>query len=297
MKIQSTNSINFNGIFINQSHNNNGNWKMEYYPYCWENNNTGKMAPPEDITLFSYKLPDNEKIFHDYGQYKVALDVHDTTFYINDLSKDLLRSKIDEMPSMNREESLSVLKNKYRALLRKQEDALYHLHSYDKTDKVNEISENFNGWKRLYYEKSVFSNTRNQAVENMTTYKDEIVDKYKQLVSDMKNYIGIRNAMPSVESKINKLEEEVKTLKNARDKGMLIDISRRDIYDPNKALWQELQYNLKAALGKIVALPHMTISVKELMKNANATSQTKDVAMTVINYVDKSIAGTLHYKI
>ena len=52
MKIQAINTnTNFKGLFTDKSAQNNGNWRMEYQPYSWESNNTGKMANKERIDI------------------------------------------------------------------------------------------------------------------------------------------------------------------------------------------------------------------------------------------------------
>ena len=68
----------------------------------------------------------------------------------------------------------------------------------------------------------------------------------------------------------------------------MIDISRRDIYDPNKALWSALQ-NIKEAAEKYVSLPHKTISVQEILKAVGTKAKKVDIPKLAVQYVDTLI--------
>ena len=84
MKIQAINTnTNFKGLFTDKSAQNNGNWRMEYQPYSWESNNTGKMANKERIDIYANMLPDNEEIYtKNKGYYaETSGDILGTTSY------------------------------------------------------------------------------------------------------------------------------------------------------------------------------------------------------------------------
>ena len=72
----------------------------------------------------------------------------------------------------------------------------------------------------------------------------------------------------------------------------MIDISRRDIYDPNKALWQAMQ-NSKDAVEKYVSLPHKTISVQEILKAIDTKAKNVDIPKLAIQYVDSLIRNRI----
>ena len=72
----------------------------------------------------------------------------------------------------------------------------------------------------------------------------------------------------------------------------MIDISRRDIYDPNKALWQAMQ-NIKDAVEKYVSLPHKTISVQEILKAIDTKAKNVDISKLAIQYVDSLIRNRI----
>ena len=113
MKIQAINNTNFKGLFTDASGINGGNWRMEYSPYSWESNNTGKMANQTDIDVYAKNLPDNDKIYtYDLStRRKSARDILGTEFYFENADGKMRRT-ITEVPEMNREDSLRVLDKK-----------------------------------------------------------------------------------------------------------------------------------------------------------------------------------------
>lgn len=124
MKIQAINTnTNFKGLFTDKSAQNNGNWRMEYQPYSWESNNTGKMANKERIDIYANMLPDNEEIYtKNKGYYaETSGDILGTTSYYKTYDGRMRRT-IDEMPSLNREDSLKVLDKKLGKFLEQKQE-------------------------------------------------------------------------------------------------------------------------------------------------------------------------------
>ena len=77
-------NINFKGLFIDKSLENDGNWRMEYSPYSWETKNwniDSKMASQSCIDIYGNELPDNEKIYSAIENKKSAKDILGTEFY------------------------------------------------------------------------------------------------------------------------------------------------------------------------------------------------------------------------
>ena len=71
MKINAITNTSFKGLFTDRTQENNGNWRMEYRPYSWEN----KMVPKTKIDVFSSVLPTNEEIYIGGGQRESSKDI------------------------------------------------------------------------------------------------------------------------------------------------------------------------------------------------------------------------------
>ena len=70
-----------------------------------------------------------------------------------------------------------------------------------------------------------------------------------------KNYIKLMGSIDAVRQTKENGQKEIKQLEELRKSGKLIDISRRDIPNPNEALKQALA-DIRAAAGKFLCLPH-----------------------------------------
>lgn len=296
MKINAINNTNFRGLFTDKSSQNGGNWKMEYSPYAWESPNgynLSKMDIQRDIDIFGTVLPDNEKIYTDkYGR-KSAKDILGTEFYYEQDGK--IRKTITEVPAMNREDSLRVYNSKLQKFLEMKSNKLASIAQTiidipngfaDMCSKFNERARDI---KQGYFARSY---TLEGSSNEMTTQFDNMTRSANKAVDEFKQYKSMRESMDFVKKYIAENDKEIELLSEKRNAGKLIDISKRDTYDPNKKLWQALQ-NIKEAVDKYVSLPHKTISVQEILNNIGKDIKKADIPKIAIEYVDYLISNRL----
>lgn len=296
MKINAINNTNFKGLFTNKSSQNGGNWKMEYSPYAWESRNwynLSKMDIQRDIDIFGTVLPDNEKIYTDkYGR-KSAKDILGTEFYYEQDGK--IRKTITEVPAMNRENSLKVYNRKLQKFLEMKSqkmdaiaEAIRNIPNgfYDMSSKFNERADDI---KKMYIRR-VYSLEGSSDV--MSEQYNKMRNSAMNAVDQFETYKNLNESKDYVKNYIAENDKEIALLSEKRKAGKLIDISRRDIYDPNKKFWEALQ-NMKEAADKFVALPHKTISVKEILKKIGDGVKKADIPNEAIRYVDYLVSNRL----
>ena len=296
MKINAISNTNFKGLFTDKSAQNGGNWKMEYSPYAWESRNwynLSKMDIQRDIDIFGTVLPDNEKIYTDkYGR-KSAKDILGTEFYYEQDGK--IRKTITEVPAMNRENSLKVYNRKLQKFLEMKSqkmdaiaEAIRNIPNgfYDMSSKFNERADDI---KKMYIRR-VYSLEGSSDV--MSEQYNKMRNSAMNAVDQFETYKNLNESKDYVKNHIAENDKEIALLSEKRKAGKLIDISRRDIYDPNKKFWEALQ-NMKEAADKFVALPHKTISVKEILKKIGDGVKKADIPNEAIRYVDYLISNRL----
>ena len=303
MKINAINKINFKGLFIDKSNENKGNWLMEYRPYSWEleNNLKHAEAPQTEWDIYSSKLPDNEKKFTDYtgglpeeeckSGNKFSHDILGTKFYDVNYSRDYRKEKITVGEAMNREESLKVYNKKLKVFMQMKKDLMKTQteilpNSMEKVEKMTELfDERSSDLKKSYL-------ARSYAIESSSRKMDEQFNGVKSLaintINGFQNYVKLNNSLNDVQKLYNKNQAEIQLLESSRKSGNLIDISVRGKFDPNKSLWDALQ-DLKSAVGKIIALPHKTIAVKELMEMIGRNIKESQIANEGIKIIDQMI--------
>ena len=297
MKINAISNTNFRGLFSNKSAQNGGNWRMEYSPYAWESKNgweiDSKMANQNNIDIFGTCLPDNEKIYTEKNGKKSAKDILGTEFYYEQDGK--IRKTITEVPAMNREDSLRVYNSKLQKFLEMKSNKLASIAQTiidipngfaDMCSKFNERARDI---KQGYFARSY---TLEGSSNEMTTQFDNMTRSANKAVDEFKQYKSMRESMDFVKKYIAENDKEIELLSEKRNAGKLIDISKRDTYDPNKKLWQALQ-NIKEAVDKYVSLPHKTISVQEILNNIGKDIKKADIPKIAIEYVDYLISNRL----
>ena len=143
--------------------------------------------------------------------------------------------------------------------------------------------------KNSYFGRSYTTEDSSRVMENkFNKVKDSLEDVTKQF----KDYANLRDSSDKVRQCINDNENEINLLSEKRKAGKLIDISRRDIYDPNKALWNAMQ-NIKEVAEKYVSLPHKTISVQEILRAVGSKAKSADIPKLAIQYVDALIKNRI----
>lgn len=314
MKIQPI-KTSFKGLFTNKTNENNGNWRMEYSPYSWEKYTEyyfdsgrakevldGKfsiMSRQESWQLMADDIPDNEREYqitylpgyYPNKAYECCKDILGTEFYYCDYLKNSMRRTITVVPAMNLEDSLIVKSNKLKVFVEKKQEykkeLVKELQNQEKL--LEEHESEFNNY---YYDhdEGFLDRTRDKAenAKGMYWSFSHYRDRLSSIKKDYQKIESLRDSIDKINSNIIKMQEDARTLQQARIKGTLIDISRRDINDPNKLLWDALQ-NIEAAMGKIIALPHRIISVKELISSLNQNIRQSRIPEKAIEAVDHLI--------
>ena len=288
MKIQAINTnTNFKGLFTDKSAQNNGNWRMEYQPYSWESNNTGKMANKERIDIYANMLPDNEEIYtKNKGYYaETSGDILGTTSYYKTYDGRMRRT-IDEMPAMNREDSLKVLDKKLgKQELRKELEA-----NFDRqTLAIRSSSDNYN---IASYELDNTFWTKKNIKNNMDNAARELKNNADIMYQNSQNYIKLMGSIDAVRQTKENGQKEIKQIEELRKSGKLIDISRRDIPNPNEALKQALA-DIRAAAGKFLCLPHKLMSMDEILKIVNPRNLSSGYDNEIMHHIEKLIKRTV----
>lgn len=293
MKIQAINTnTNFKGLFTDKSAQNNGNWRMEYQPYSWESNNTGKMANKERIDIYANMLPDNEEIYtKNKGYYaETSGDILGTTSYYKTYDGRMRRT-IDEMPAMNREDSLKVLDKKLGKFLEQKQELRKELEAnFDRqTLAIRSSSDNYN---IASYELDNTFWTKKNIKNNMDNAARELKNNADIMYQNSQNYIKLMGSIDAVRQTKENGQKEIKQIEELRKSGKLIDISRRDIPNPNEALKQALA-DIRAAAGKFLCLPHKLMSMDEILKIVNPRNLSSGYNNEIISHVEKLIKRTV----
>ena len=293
MKIQAINTnTNFKGLFTDKSAQNNGNWRMEYQPYSWESNNTGKMANKERIDIYANMLPDNEEIYtKNKGYYaETSGDILGTTSYYKTYDGRMRRT-IDEMPAMNREDSLKVLDKKLGKFLEQKQELRKELEAnFDRqTLAIRSSSDNYN---IASYELDNTFWTKKNINNNMDNAARELKNNADIMYQNSQNYIKLMGSIDAVRQTKENGQKEIKQIEELRKSGKLIDISRRDIPNPNEALKQALA-DIRAAAGKFLCLPHKLMSMDEILKIVNPRNLSSGYDNEIMHHIEKLIKRTV----
>ena len=293
MKIQAINTnTNFKGLFTDKSAQNNGNWRMEYQPYSWESNNTGKMANKERIDIYANMLPDNEEIYtKNKGYYaETSGDILGTTSYYKTYDGRMRRT-IDEMPAMNREDSLKVLDKKLGKFLEQKQELRKELEAnFDRqTLAIRSSSDNYN---IASYELDNTFWTKKNIKNNMDNAARELKNNADIMYQNSQNHIKLMGSIDAVRQTKENGQKEIKQIEELRKSGKLIDISRRDIPNPNEALKQALA-DIRAAAGKFLCLPHKLMSMDEILKIVNPRNLSSGYNNEIMHHIEKLIKRTV----
>ena len=293
MKIQAINTnTNFKGLFTDKSAQNNGNWRMEYQPYSWESNNTGKMANKERIDIYANMLPDNEEIYtKNKGYYaETSGDILGTTSYYKTYDGRMRRT-IDEMPAMNREDSLKVLDKKLGKFLEQKQELRKELEAnFDRqTLAIRSSSDNYN---IASYELDNTFWTKKNIKNNLDNAARELKNNADIMYQNSQNYIKLMGSIDAVRQTKENGQKEIKQIEELRKSGKLIDISRRDIPNPNEALKQALA-DIRAAAGKFLCLPHKLMSMEEVLKIVNPRNLSSGYNNEIMHHIEKLIKRTV----
>ena len=291
MKIQAINNMNFKGLFTDKSAQNDGNWRMEYSPYSWENNNTSKMAPKARIDIYAAALPDNEEIYTSYGNNaENSVDILGTESYYR-RSDGKMRKTITEVPALTREESLKVQNKKFDIFLnmKKNEYNKIKIEASIIPDRLMRARNSYNSYSKnipfsFFTGASIQKATANRMGDAFNTVHDDALELYRKFMS----YAKLRESSDAIAAQKKENVLEIELLEKARKDGKLIDISRRDIDGASNAL-KEALLSTKEAAGRYVALPHKTITLESILKEIGSKVNSADIPAEAVKFVENLI--------
>ena len=292
--------LSFQGLFTDKSRFNDGNWKMEYRPYSWEK--CARMALKQKFDLADTVLPDNEEIYTCFGNGKnyvkeVSKDILGTVSYYKYIDAengtDVMRSTITNMPCMNLMESLDVKYRKLSAFLDMKHDKMsfLELEFEQAPEKVGAQKKRFDSATDEMRGLGFLSSRkdRNSVLAKIEYIYSRTQDSLKDIISNITYYVKLRDSAEVVKHERKMVRAELEKIRKAKDEGNLIDISRRDVKDPNKALWDAM-HNVEEASEKLVALCHRTISVKEILDGIGKNVSKDQIPAKAINFVENLMA-------
>ena len=114
----------------------------------------------------------------------------------------------------------------------------------------------------------------NQEKAIMVQKACETYDKANKFVKLVDSIDAIKDMIESNTKEINKIAE-------LRKSGLLVDISRRDIANPDAAL-KPILNNAKDAIGKFICLPNRLESVKALIEMAKLNNLELDTCIRLL---------------
>lgn len=270
MKVLPINRLNFKGELIDTSKD--GIWSVKYRPYSWEKPDDFFINNSKSFSLTDTKLPDNEWMLgKTEGPRVYKTDILGTALdYQERLCSDTRTVvPVNEVgPSMNLEESLIVLEKKLRAFLGLKEKAMLDLkkeisETRSEFPKISHkhwifASDIDRPWGRHEYRKSSRKEKVNQYFREMHFSAVDITEKFEL-------YAKFAESQKPIWQKISWIKTQLQAIRDAKATDSLIDISRRDVENPNGPLKEALGC-IENARGKLVALPEKTIPVADIIK-------------------------------
>lgn len=135
--------------------------------------------------------------------------------------------------------------------------------------------------------------SRMQTARNYMDQNHAVVKNSLDSTADnAKNYIKLMGSIDAIRQTKENGQKEIKQIEELKKSGKLIDISRRDIPNPNEALKQALA-DIRAAAGKFLCLPHKLMSMDEILKIVNPRNLSSGYNNEIISHVEKLIKRTV----
>lgn len=283
MKINSIQNTNFRGLFVDKTKENNGKWKMEYYPYSWEtakiNSETydakvTEMAKKEKIDITAAKLPWNEEIYvaETSRSPRISKDILGTVSYYEypqDIMMGEFRKKIDEKEPMNLEESLKVSVQKHKIFKEMKNEEMSKIAEKISSDKA-ELMKLFDKYFQYSYEQEKLFSFLSDARSNMDSTIGDLKSKLFWAYDNINKYVKIASSLKELDKYIQFQESELEKIAEKKKTGDIIDISIRHQHDPNKPLYDAVNKLIKKpeelrTTNKLVLLAHKTIPLKKMI--------------------------------
>ena len=311
MKISPIKQHSFKGILIEKPKNKEQ--KLEYKPFSWELSNisTSGQIPcyhskayslykPSYVDLYKDSLPDCEEIKTD-KEYEFCTDIFNRKIKREYYGCSSHIPSVYNSDALNREDSLVALNLKLEAFKERKSELLRELMAdVEKDERIAQTIRYQNSIKII----NIFSK---DDMDKATLAASKTAD-------DFKNFAKLTESYLKVDEKIKSNKEEIIYINEARNNGTLIDISKRDVNDPNKPIWLYMEENLPhwdnladnkfydyfktilESCKKVVCLPHKTIPFKDVLlmvNNKEKVFNRGEFMKKVINYVDYTISHRL----
>lgn len=291
MKVLPINRLNFKGELTDTSKD--GIWSVKYRPYSWEKPDDFFINNSKSFSLTDTKLPDNEWMLgKTEGSRVYTTDILGTALdYQERLCSDTRTVvPVNEVgPSMNLEESLMVLEKKLRAFLGLKEKRMLDIKKEigEAESEFSEISQKHykyaidihRSWGRHKFDKSEREN-------GVLGSFNEVHYLVKSNLEKFELYTEIAESQKPIWQKINWIKTQLQAIRDAKTTDSLIDISRRDVENPNGPLKEALGC-IENARGKLVALPKKTIPVADIIKAIGKNITMEEVIKFVENIMKK----------
>lgn len=322
MKIQSISATNFKGLFTDKSKENNGKWKVIYSPYSWElapykdtdmlDVKKSNMDPKKPIEIISDLLPNNEEIFIPQKGDSPAMskDINGTVSYYaypKHIKNGETQSDIEIGPALDREESLKVYRkklNKFRELkLARQEEIARELYgTYSVQNPYSQFRINSKKYDDSFFGK--------EYKLKMDEYASQMYKASEDNLAKANEYIAINKSLDNIDKIKARISKELKMIKEAKMSGNLVDISRRDVVDPNKPLWDAIKEivennKLYESTKKILVFPSWSVPLKNYIDNCfdwglykykpYTAKDFEDLLKSVTFFADHSIGKRGHF--
>lgn len=269
MKVLPINKCNFKGVFVDKTFEHGGISHLDYLPYSWENPKTFGIANCKSFDITDKVLPDNECM---PGKWilnrKYTTDILGTDIFYNERlcnNFETAEPVVEIQPAMNLEESLEVQQKKLRAFFKLKEN------------KLNELEKNI---KKIGSDLTEISRK---------DYSIEVQCSALNAIRYFKQYAEISKSQKPVLEKLSWIQTELQRIKDAKAVDRLIDISISGEIDKEFNPLRLALFVPSSAKGKIVALPHRTITVEEIIKSIKGKLEDKKVFEYVKNLIEKRL--------
>ena len=205
---------------------------------------------------------------------------------------------------MNREDSLKVLDKKLGKFLEQKQELRKELEKQLTTRDANvtDAIKQYDHWSNQHQEGYEYGQglwQKSEGMSRMQTAKNHMDQNHAVIKNSLdstadnaKNYIKLMGSIDAVRQTKENGQKEIKQLEELRKSGKLIDISRRDIPNPNEALKQALA-DIRAAAGKFLCLPHKLMSMEEVLKIVNPRNLSSGYNNEIMHHIEKLIKRTV----
>ena len=209
--------------------------------------------------------------------FEASKDILGTTSYYLNRNTSEMRRSITEVPAMNLEDSLIVRNKKLKEFLKQKEEAKNKIQESMKSSRqeLERTDKEFDAYSMDYEESWPFRDrSKEENKDLMVRVKSSMREAGRKMYHSVKEYTAMTDSIASVRKIKSDAEKDIALLQMARETDNLIDVSRRDVEEPDNALVEALK-DMDTAIKKTIALPHRIISVKEVVKTKGRKNEKK----------------------